>query len=251
MLLLKEFIVFSLALILALLILTGVSDSDQTESSTRLNSTTTNSEVFPQTTLSEKFNYYLNLILNNSIDGQKVRSEINSLKNNFEREFLTAMMEKRSGNYEEYFKRLFALSENLPAYPLFYEELTLSAKVSDNLNAIAKLLNSNKDKSSSPYYLYLEAMYYSRSGKSSEGVERLEKLVSKGFNSKEVYFQLANGYRITGDYDKSYLNIIEAENLCEDDDPFIAKITNLKGTIFFLSGEYEKAKVEYERALKR
>jgi len=247
MLHLKEFIVFAVCLISVLLTLTGVSEPDKTTSQVIDSSTVT--KTYPKTILSEKFNHYLDLILNKPIDKKELQSEISSIQSDFEREFLTAFMEKRSGKYEEYYKRLFALTSNLPTFPLFYEELTLSAKLSDNLNEVSEWLHSNKDKVHSKYYLYFEALHKLQTGKSLQGVEMLEKLIEQGFKSKEVYLQLASGYRIIGDYEKSFRNIIEAEEMCEAGDPYLAKVINLKGTIFFLSGDYEKAKAEYVNAL--
>ena len=52
-----------------------------------------------------------------------------------------------------------------------------------------------------------------------------------------------------GNYDESFLKLLEAEKLCGDDEPFLAKIINLKGTLYFLSGDYDKAKKEYETSL--
>lgn len=250
MLHLKEFFVFAICLISVLLILTGISGPDKTISQV-IESSTTFAENYPQSILSEKFNHYLDLIQNKPIDKQKIQSEINSIQSNFEREFLSGLIEKRSGNYKEYFEKLLALTSSLPTYSMFYEELTLSAKLSDNLNKVSEWLNSNKDKSDNSYYLYLEALHKLQAGKTSDGVEKLEKLIEQDFKSKEIYLQLASGYRIIGDYEKSFRNIIEAEKVCEVNDPYLAKVINLKGTIYFLSGDYDKAKVEYENALSK
>lgn len=250
MLQLKQFTVFAICLILTLVVLPGISGPERSDSSVKINSSTTFAEDSSQLIASDRFEHYFDQIQNKSIDKKEIQSEVNKLQSEFEREFLYALIEKRSGNYDEYFKRLFALTNTLPKYLAYYEELTFSAKVSGNLKKIAAWLESNKENSDNPYYTFLDALYFSQSGKYSEGIERLEKLINQNIKSKEVYLQLANGYRIIGDYEKSYHSLIEAEKMCEVNDRYLAKISNLKGTIFFLSGDYQKAKSEYDLALK-
>lgn len=248
---LKNFIVFAIFLILALLIFGGKLNFNQSGSSSESDNPKKFSNTDSLAETSKKFKYYLDLILNNPIDKQKIQLSLKSFQPSFEREYLSALLEKRSGRYEESFKGFFSLLDKLPTYPGFYEELALSAKISDNLNKITDWLKVRKDGSGNPFYLYLEAMVEFQNGQTTVGVEKLELLVNQNFIFKELFVQLANAYRILGNYDKSFICLLEAEKLCLDNDPFLAKIINLKGTIYYLSGEYDKANAEYKSALKK
>lgn len=246
----KEFIVFAISLILALLIFTGISSTDQTDSSSVTNNPKVSPDKIQLLETSAEFKYYLDIIQNKHIDNSEIQSQLKSLQPEFEREYLSALLDKRSGNYEYSFQKLFSVLSKLPSHPAYYEELAVSAKVSDNLNKVSDWLSSNNEKSINAYYSYLEALIEYQTGQTSKGIAKLEMLISNGMSSKEIYFQLANGYRVVGSYYEAFKYLQMSEKLCESEGPFLAKTFNLKGTLYYLSGEYDKAKVEYESALK-
>jgi CHAT domain-containing protein/lipopolysaccharide biosynthesis regulator YciM len=246
----KEFIVFAISLILALLIFTGISSKNQTDSSSATSNPKVSQDKIQLLETSAEFKYYLDVIQNKRVDKSEIQSQLNSLQSGFEREYLLALLDKRSGNYEYSFQKLFSVLGKLLSHPAYYEELAVSAKVSDNLNKVSDWLSRNNEKSINPYYSYLEALIEYQTGQTSKGIEKLETLISNGMSTKEIYLQLANGYRIVGSYDEAFKYLLMSEKLCESEEPFLAKIINLKGTILFLSGEYDKAKLEYESALK-
>ncbi|MBE0572854.1 MAG: CHAT domain-containing protein [Ignavibacteriaceae bacterium] len=243
MFLIKEIIVLASCLIIAAISFSGVSNSYKNYSPS------SQQEDLNITNPSKEFFYYLDIIQNKSIDKEKVQMELNSLSSDFEREFLSALLKKRSGDFEGSFNQLFTLLKYFPSHLNYYEELSAFAKVTGRLDELSKWLNSNEKKSTDPFYRYLDALVEMNEGNSSVAIEKIKSLVGTGFASKEIYYQLAYLHRVIGDYDASLRNVMEAEKLCKDSDVFLSKIINLKGTIFYLSGEYEQAKKKYQSAL--
>lgn len=249
MLWLKEFFVSVLCLTTALISFLGITNSSQTiNSNQNLNSVKNyNDNSYIKT--SEQFNYYLDLIQNKSIDKNNLKRELTSLVSEFERNFLSALLNKREGEFEKAFDQLFSLINNLPNYFNYYEELALLGKISEKSNKLLEWVEKNKSNESDNFYFFLKALVELQSGKSTQAIEKFQSHIAKGFTSKEIYFQLANAYKITGNYNEAFNNLIRAETLCDKDDPFLPKIINLKGTIYYLSGDYEQAKKNYTSAL--
>lgn len=243
MFLIKEIIVFAACLIIAAIGFSGVSNSEDN------NTSIIESDVQRKTNSSDEFFYYLDIIQNKPIDKEKVRAKLNSFSSEFEKTFLSALLKKRAGEFENSFNQLFSLLANSPSQVRYYEELSALAKISGKLNELSKWLDSKKEKATDPFYIYLDGLVEMNMGNTSAAIEKIQSLTEKGFVSKEIYYQLAYLFRIVGDYDASFKNLIEAEKLCDDNDVFLSKIINLKGTIFFLSGEYDQAKKEYTSAL--
>jgi CHAT domain-containing protein/tetratricopeptide (TPR) repeat protein len=241
----------AVSIISALLIFSGPSASDRNIAAlSGGNYSGFDSDGEQPAIISNEFYHYLNLIQNKSINKIKIQSEINSLPSEFEREFLSALLKKREGSYEESYKKLYSLLDDLPSYLNYYEELAVQAKISDNLDELARWLKRNVNKSGSNFYLYLEAMIEIQRGNTSFAIEEFQSLILKGFAAKELYLHLANAQRMSGNYDAAFKNLVEAESLCKPDDYFFPKIINLKGTLNYLSHEFSKAKALYESALK-
>ena len=198
---------------------------------------------------SDDFNYYFKAIQNNPIDKEKIQEEINSLKSEFERVYLSALLNKRAGNFNESFESVYSLLAKFPDQLNYYEELAALAKISGNLDKLSQWLIKNKKEANNSYYLYLDALVENQNGNTSSAINKFESLVERDFKSKEIYYQLAYAYRTVGDYDASLSKLNISESLCNNNDYFYPKIQNLKGTIFFLSGEYEEAKKFYQSAL--
>ena len=251
MFVIKEILALATFLILAAIGLTEISKSDSKVSSNiQLQNQSKNSSVNALLTQSsDEFFYYLDIIQNKPIDKEKVQAELNSFSSEFEKTFLSALLKKRAGEFENSFNQLFSLLANSPSQLRYYEELSSLAKISGKLKELSKWLDSNEDKSTDPFYIYLDGLVELNKGNTSTAIEKIQTLTVKGFVSKEIYYQLAYSFRIVGDYNASFKNLIEAEKLCGDNDVFLSKIINLKGTIFFLSGDYDKAKKEYESTL--
>ena len=249
MLLSKVFFAFTACLLLASLGIFRISDPEQINTdSIQQNSHQSESTNNHFEKSSTDFTYYLRIIQNDPINKEKIQTEINSLKSEFEREYLTALLYKRDGNFSAAFDKLYSLLEDFPDHLNYYEDLSALAKISGNLDKLSQWLIQNKTKSGNSHYLYLEALLEIQAGKISSAIKKFESLIQKGFKSKEIYYQLASAYRTVGNYDSSLRNLNNSDSLCANDNYFYPKIQNLKGTIFFLSGEYEESKKFYQSA---
>ena len=246
---LKELVVLASVLIFASLGLLGISNpywSASTPNQSTVNQQENDSRDKKESL--EDFLYYLNLIYNKHIDTEKIQSKINSLESEFERTFLSALLKKRTGDYQESYNLLLSLLKDLPKNLSYYEELSYAAKVSGNLEKLSKWISERKDTTNN-YLQYLNGLIKYHTGKISESIRIFESLTKKGFVNKEIFYQLANTYRTKGNYDSAIQNLTEAEKLCSDDDTFRSKIINLKGTLYFLSGDFEQSGKEYNYSL--
>lgn len=248
MYLLKEFFISVLYLTTVLISFWGLTNSSQSYNHNQNFDSSKKSASDSGNKLSENFNYYLELIQNKPIKNN-IENKFSSLDSEFEREFLYALLKKRRGEFENAFNQLLTILDNFPDYYNYYEELALLGKISGNSSKLNEWLEKNKSNSSNKFYLYLKSLVEFHSGKTAQAIETLQSLVSSGITSKEIYLQLANAHRITGNYDAAFKYLIDAENLCENNEQFLSKIINLKGTIFYLSGDYEQAERNYSVAL--
>ena len=242
MFLLKEFIVLSVILILASLGLKEPSNPQQNQTPTTQEKSTR--VLSDNKELSNEFLHLQNLILNKSINNEKIQSEIRLIKSDFERVYLLALLKKRGGNFEGSFNSLFILLDHLPPQFIYYDDLSTIGKVSGNLKKLTEWIDAKKE-TTNEFYLYFAGMVEYHKGNASELIKKFKTLVDKGFTSKEIFFQLANSYRTVGDYNLAFRNLSNAERLCGKNDPFLSKIINLKGTLLFLSGEYDRAEKDY------
>ena len=85
-------------------------------------------------------------------------------------------------------------------------------------------------------------------GKYQESIADFERIISSGFLSEFVFYRLAYSNRLTGDYEQCIKWLDEAESLLDSTDRSFAKILNSKGSIYFLSDDYESAEKIYKHA---
>jgi len=199
--------------------------------------------------LSEEFYQYLYLILNKPINKKTIQSKINSLSSNFEKKYLSALIKKREGDYESTFDQLYSLLNDSPDFFNYYEQLSNLGKITGKLDKLSEWLINQAD-SLNHFNLFLKGLVESEKGNTDSLISIFKNLITKGFSTKEVYYQLASAQRKVGNYEDAFTNLVKAEKKSENNDSFLSKIIVLKGTLFFLSGDYEKARGKYETSLK-
>ena len=198
---------------------------------------------------SEDFNRYIFLIQNNPINKNIIQSEINSLPSEFEKKYLSALLKKRQGDYTTAFEELYVLIDDSPGLFDYYEQLSNLGKITGNLDKLSRWINEQAD-SLDDFDIYLKGLVEAEKGLTQSSVSIFEGLIEKGFSKKEVYYQLASTLRKTGNYEDAFINLSIAEKICKNDQLFLPRILVLKGTLYFLSGDYDKARSEYESSLK-
>ena len=154
------------------------------------------------------------MILNQSINKAKIKSEINSLSSEFEIEYLTALLEKRDGNFEDAFNRLFPLLKDSQEFFDYYEQMSNLGKITGNLEQLSEWLEQQSD-TLNYFKLYLKGLVENEKGFTESSISTYEKLITKGFSSKEVYYQLAFTLRKIGNYEDAFSKLSKAEIFCQ------------------------------------
>jgi len=182
-------------------------------------------------------------ILNSRINDEQIKEKIRILNSSLEKDYLTALLNKRVGNYEAAFTSLYKnIDENI-SHLRYYDELVNTAKLTGNIEEIKKYLTGKSEVSQ--YSLYLSGLTKFESGKYQESIVEFEKIIAGGFISEIVFYHLAYANRLIGDYEKSLEWLTDAESLLDSTDRFLAKVINAKASIYFLSNEYELAEKFY------
>lgn len=193
---------------------------------------------------------YQRIILNSEINSSQEKQKLEKLPDGFEKSFMFAMISKRDGNYEQMFDTLFSKLANHKNFFPYYEELIFSASATDRLSMLEAKLNEDKSFNKSFDKNILLYFINSAKGKYRDAEKFLSQLVINDSTNYELFFHYSFLQRSLGDYQLA-LNAINKEiKLAENDEWFQIKAEIAKGSLYFLSGENEKALTEYESALK-
>ena len=188
--------------------------------------------------------YRIESVLLNSSNTKNISDSIKQINNDFERDYLLALLDKRNEEYENSFNRLYSLLPTFPNYYPFYNELIFNAKASDNKKQIEKFINDNKI--SNKYLDYLTALYNYHSNTYPEAVEIL-----KNKKEFEELYLLSYSYRGLGYYEKALLIMKEAERLLIKDDKNLSKTLVSQGSLYLLSGNYDEAEKYYKKGFEK
>jgi tetratricopeptide (TPR) repeat protein len=189
-----------------------------------------------------------NQIINSQIDNKLIEENINRLDSNFEKDYLTALLNKREENYKKAFDLLSNHINVNTSHLNYYDELVNAAKITNNLDLIQQHLIQKTEPL--PLSLYLSAIINFETGKYQESILEFKEVISSGFTSEIIYYKLAHSYRLIGEYEKSLKWLNDAESILDSTDRILAKVLNARGSIYFLSGEYEIAEEFYTKAHK-
>ena len=94
--------------------------------------------------------------------------------------------------------------------------------------------------------------WYSSSYQKKNLRQALDKLEKTGGNKKMeaiIYYRLSQLYFYSGEFNQAINYGDTSLNLLEKDDPFYAINYTLKGNVFFIKGEFDKAKKFYEQSI--
>ncbi len=174
----------------------------------------------------------------NSSNITSTSDSINQLTNSFEKNYLTSLAFKRKSEYRKSFDLLYSMLSSYPKYYPFYDELTFSAKASNNLMQIEQFINS--EKSHNKYLDYFKALYFYHTNQYSKSIELL-----KDNNDIQPQYLLSYSYRGLGDYDNALKVLNNAEILLQQNSYEVSKVLISKGSLYLLSGNYDEAKKLY------
>ncbi len=169
-------------------------------------------------------------------------NSINQLKNEFEKKYLSALLSRRKGDYKNSFNLLFSMLSDYPNYYPYYDELIFSAKASDELKQIQKIIESEKP--GHKYYDYLRSLYFYHTNQYSKALESLNTQ-----NDFEQMYLLSYSYRGLGDYENALIALKKAKGLLEKGSYELSKILISEGSLYLLSGRYNEAAKLYNAGL--
>ena len=195
------------------------------------------------TELLSEYEFY---IRNNKVDAAK---EINFLENqpiSFETQYLLSLIQFRNNNFKAAYQEIIQQIDKSPTYYPLYNLLVTSSRITNNQSQIAvfvEKVNSSKYKN----YLIAQDAYHNAEYKKAK--DFFELCMNEDSTSFDVLYSLAYTYRNLGDYNQALNYFNTASNYLAKDDPRIAKLTIAIGSLFYLSGNYNKAKELYIRGL--
>jgi CHAT domain-containing protein/Flp pilus assembly protein TadD len=201
---------------------------------------------------SGQFNYptvfvYKNYLLNNKIDNSIEREFIASLPDNSFKVYLSSLIFKKEKNYGEMFSLMFGSLKNLPEFTDYYDELIFSAKATTQLVLIDNFLESSENKSSF-YFNYLEGHLRSATGEYKNALRAYLRSYELDPDNTELLYQISYTHRYLGDYSEALNFLIKAKNISQNNLWYMTKIYSAEGSLYFLSGEYDKAEVLYKQS---
>jgi len=182
--------------------------------------------------LSTEF-YRYEYLINNSAINKSIESEINKLENEFEKDYLIALLKNRNKMFSDAYNLLVKHLDSFPPLYRYYDLLVQSANITNKLIELSKTINW-EDKKKISYSVYLNGMIEFARGRYAKTVKLLSSLIIDRIESKEIYYSLTYAYRNIGNYEKGLENLIKAENLVDSSNFFCSKILNGKG-FFVLS----------------
>jgi CHAT domain-containing protein len=213
--------------------------------------TPTNSQLLNDITddvlyFSKEFYHYEYLIINSELN-ESIDSEINNLTDRFEKDYLRALLKNRHKEFIDAYNLAVKQLDSYPQLYRYYDLLVQLANITNNLKELSIRINE-KDKTVRGYQVYLSGMIEFTNGNYNEAIEHLSSLVNDGIESKEIYYALTYAFRGLGNYAKGLEQLNEAEKFADNSSFFYPKIINAKGSLYYLSGEYELAEQNYQTA---
>lgn len=194
--------------------------------------------------LSKSFYQIEHSVRNEDYDRTAIPKKIADLPSKFEKEYLQALIKKREENFSSQYNFLVWQLNYVPELYRYYDELVFSAQANGKLKELKE--HAGRLKTRNAFRVYLSALIENALG-NYESVQKILSEVTKP--TKEIKFLKAQALRGQGNYENAFNELNEAEKLSGTDKGFLAKISNSKGSLLFLSGQTKKAEDFYKRAL--
>jgi len=199
--------------------------------------------TFPQEML-ENYEFYL---LNNKIEFDQELNFLSGLKSSFETEYLQSVILFKENDFSNAFVKLLSLLNTNPTYYPYYELLTKAARITNNESNVEN--NFNKI-TSEKFKNYLKAQLSYQKAEYLSAKELFNIVLKSDSTSFETLYMIAYTQRNLGKYDSALEYFNKAVKIVERNEKLLAKVTIAIGSLFYLSGNYEKAKELYKRGLK-
>jgi len=198
--------------------------------------------------LKENKNFEIN---NNSAvnDLDSLRTQVKKLPPSFEKTFLYSSILKRELKFTEMFDSLFSVLGDSPDNFRYYDELSFASNATNRQSLIQTYFEKNKS-FKAEYRCYLLGLFNLLNTNSKSALAYfIEALKSDSLNP-HILYQVSFAYRDLGNYPKA-LNVLKKSLENNIDDKYLnAENLLAQGSIYYLSGETDKAEKYYDDALK-
>lgn len=165
-------------------------------------------------------------------------------KNKFEQDFLAAVIDYKKSEFDNVYNLLKQYLVEASQSNKYYEYLAKSAHILNKESELKEIADDNVE------YNYLLGIVDYLNTDYTSAVDRFDTALQSEGDSVDVLIYLSNNYRKLGDYEKANQTLETAQAIAEKNDPKYSEILVAKGSLFFLSGQYEKAQEIYKAGLK-
>lgn len=183
-------------------------------------------------------------IENNSVE-DNLSINYNTI-NQFEIDLINAVISYKTGDYNKTYDLLAEYLDDAPKNFIFNKYLSASARITNKINELLQVIN---DKNFRKDYKLLTGLIKFDQTNYQAALKNLHSVINEGKGSIPVIIKLADNYRKLGDYKKAMQILNDLENKIDKSNRFYPEILIAKGSLQFLSGNYENAKDLYAEGL--
>jgi CHAT domain-containing protein/Flp pilus assembly protein TadD len=190
---------------------------------------------------------YAFYLTNAQFDFDRQIDIINKLPGNFEKSYLTSLIFKRQGKFDEMFNVLLpSLKYNRDFLP-FYNEIVFAAYANNSVSRLVSKFD-NSSSISKKYKNYTAALIRSNRGEYSSALKLLDEILNQNRKDKYFDYTLSYVYRNLGEYVKALDAINKALNDAKNDESFAAACYLAIGSLQYLSNNLKSAEEYYNKA---
>ncbi|MCB9260006.1 MAG: CHAT domain-containing protein [Ignavibacteriales bacterium] len=201
------------------------------------------SEISQKGITESNFNSYLNYLLNSQINFDEEKKFVNqNIKNNLQQNFAEAIILKKQKKFNEAFKKIILQLDKKKKDFKFYQELVWLAKANDKHTLLNNAEINSEDKN------LLNGLINYNKGNYEKSLKDLNEFEEQNKSTFEIYFYKSYCLRYLGDYQNALLELNKSEKLLDSNSFHLSQISNAKGSLYYLSDNYEKAKIFFQNA---
>ena len=167
-------------------------------------------------------------------------------ENQFEIDLINSVISYKTNDYNKTYNLLAEYLDEAPKNFIFNKYLSSSARISNKIGKLLQLINDKKN--TKDYQLLIGLIKFDQT-KYQEALNKLKLVINEGNGSIHVTIKLADNYRKLGDYKKATQILNDLENEIDKSNRYYPEILIAKGSLQFLSGNYENAKDLYAEGL--
>ncbi|GAB4286748.1 MAG: CHAT domain-containing protein [Ignavibacteriaceae bacterium] len=179
-------------------------------------------------------------IVNHAVNPEKELSELKNLPDGFQKNLIKAIIYKRQNQFVKMYESLQYLPEDKPDYLPFYEELVFAARATGRIALLQAKTETLSNKNPDKFDLFVLALINSTRGNYNDALELISEAVEMDSSNPVLLYHLSYVFRYLGDYQKALESLDSALKYSEDK-WFNGRCTLALGSLFYLSGDYDKA----------